>query len=337
MIAEVYYAEFSRQFRLWKKKRSRSYVTDDKGENGRKGRERNKNDYFKTASNDMFKRLLQVLVGGAVLVTLASCSSKTYKNINYLQDVRVDTTLAMKINKGIQIQPQDKISIVVSARTPELAAMFNLNSVNYRAGSETTNVGGGGGGNLLGYVVDNNGEINFPVLGNIYVAGMTRWELADYVKRELADRDLLRDAVVTVEFMNFKFSVIGEVKSPGTYNVIGDKINVLQALSMAGDLTIYGVRQNVSVIREAGRKRTVYLLDLTSSDIFESPAYYLQQSDVIYVEPSKVRAGQSKINENNFRSVGFWTSIPSFLMSTTTAVLVLMDRLQRTNNSNKTE
>ena len=257
----------------------------------------------------------------AIVVVAASCSSKTYKNINYFQDVDEDMSLPMAVNRGIVIQPQDKISIVVSARDPELAAMFNLTRITHSVSGEGENVGGSN--SILGYVVDNGGNISMAGLGQIHVAGMNRWELSNYVRQELIDRELLKDPTVTVEFINFKVSVLGEVKSPGTYNIVGDKVTILQALSLAGDLTIMGKRDNVTVLREQGNERSFYHLDLRNTELFKSPAYYLQQSDVVYVYPSKVRAGQSRINENNFRSVTFWTSLPSMVISLATSGLVL--------------
>ena len=229
----------------------------------------------------------------------------------------------MEVNRGIVIQPQDKISIVVSTTNQELAKPYNLPRVSYALGTEGDNVSGGNN-SVLGYVVDNSGYINMAGLGQIRVAGMNRWELSNYVRQLLIDRDLLKDPNVTVEFMNFKVSVLGEVSSPGTYNISGDKVTILQALSLAGDLTIMGKRDNITVLREQGAERTFYHLDLRDTEIFNSPAYYLQQSDVVYVYPSKVRAGQSRINENNFRNFNFWVSIPSMLLSMTTSALLIL-------------
>lgn len=253
------------------------------------------------------------------ILTFTVTSCDTYKKINYLQDVVPDKAERIAINKGILIQPKDMISIVVSSRNPELAVMFNLPVISYQAGSET--VSNGGSQRLLGYVVDNDGYIDFPVLGLVKAAGLTRWELAKEIKGMIVDGNYIKDPVVTVEFMNFKISVMGEVTSPGTYNIEGDKITILQALSLARDLTIFGRRDNVSVIREQDGERVIYQVDLRSASIFESPAYYLQQNDIVYVEPNKVRAGQSTINENNIKSVSLWVSIGSFL--TSLAVLVV--------------
>ena len=243
------------------------------------------------------------------LFVLASC--KTYEKINYMQDVRVDTPVEVSVNQGIRIQPQDMLSIVVSSKTPELAMIFNLPVVSYQAGSEV--VSGAGSQN-------NNGEIDFPVLGKIKVAGLTRWEVQEYIKKTIIDAGLMKDLVVTVEFMNFKISIMGEVNSPGTYTINGDKVTLLEALSMARDLTIYGKRDGVYVVREENGVRTTYNVDLRSVSLFDSPVYYLRQNDVVYVEPNKVRAGQSTINENSLKSVSLWISIGSFL--TSLAVLI---------------
>lgn len=257
------------------------------------------------------------------ILTLAVTSCNTYRKINYLQDVVPDEAERIAINKGILIQPKDMISIVVSSRNPELALMFNLPVISYQAGSES--VSGQGSQRLLGYVVDNDGNIDFPVLGLIHAAGLTRWELANEIKSKIIGMNYIKDPVVTVEFMNFKISVMGEVTSPGTYNIEGDKITLLQALSLAKDLTIFGRRDNVSVIREQDGERIVYQVDLRSASLFDSPAYYLQQNDIVYVEPNKVRAGQSTINENNIKSVSLWVSIGSFLTSLAVLIVNLVE------------
>lgn len=257
----------------------------------------------------------------ATLMLLASCGSKTSRNINYLQEAQKDTTVSMLPEEGILVQPKDMISIVVSSRSPELSAMFNLTNVSYQAGGETSTTGSYN--RILGYSVDNNGNIDFPIVGKINVSGLTRWQVADKVKEELVSRNLLKDPVISVEFLNFKVSVLGEVAHPGTYTVTGDKITLLEALSLAGDLTIYGRRDRVSVIREINGKRTVYINDLRSMDLFTSPSYYLKQNDVVLVEPNKVRAGQSTINENSLKSTSFWMSVGSFLVTIANLIIAI--------------
>ena len=155
---------------------------------------------------------------------------------------------------------------------------------------------------------------------------MTRWQLSDMIKGRLLDEGLLNDAVVTVEFMNFKISVMGEVNAPGTYTIEGDKITILQALSLAKDLTIFGKRENVTVIRELDGKRTMYNIDLCSVDMFKSPAYYLQQNDIIYVEPSEIRARQSTVDDKGLRTTSILVSSGSLLVSIATLIVSIIAR-----------
>ena len=252
-----------------------------------------------------------------LLVCLTGC--KTQEKINYLQDVEPGVPQQIESRQSIIIQPKDMLSIIVSTKDPELAAMFNMSVQANRAGvpifSSAYNQ------YLSGYVVDNNGDIDFPVLGKIHAAGLSRWALQEKITRELTERDLLKDMVVTIEFMNFKVSVLGEVKNPGTYSIEGDKVTVLEAIAMAGDLTIYGLRDEVYVIREENGERQNFKLDLRSKDIFNSPAYYLRQNDIIYVQPNEVRAGQSTSNQNSVRSISLWLSISSLL--TSIAILIV--------------
>ena len=261
------------------------------------------------------KKLFFLLISCVLLV---GCNST--KEVAYFQNLDPTQQESISANKGITIQSKDVLSIIVSSKDPELSAMFNLPVVSYQTNSEIVS-STRGTQQTLGYAVDENGEIRLPVLGKIKVAGMTRFELQEKIKKELKDRDLLKDMVVTVEFRNFKISILGEVKTPGSYSIAGDKVSVLEAISMAGDLTIYGQRDQVYVIREEGGNRTVYKLDLRSSDIFQSPAYYLKQNDVIYVQPNKVRAGQSSLNENSMKSVNMWVSIVSLLTSVATLII----------------
>ncbi|MDR3246371.1 MAG: polysaccharide biosynthesis/export family protein [Prevotellaceae bacterium] len=250
-----------------------------------------------------------------LLLCLLLFSCNTSKKIVYLQDSVDGVPEKTEPNLGIVIQPKDMLSIVVSSKTPELAAQFNLPLASYQAGSEITS--SGSNSRLLGYVVDNEGNIDFPTLGKLKVAGFTRWQLSGMIKQKLIDDGQLKDPIITIEFMNFRVSVIGEVGSPGTYNVTGDRVTLFEALSLAGDLTIHGKRDNVSVIREKNNERTAYKVDLRTKNLFNSPVYYLQQNDIVYVEPNKVRAGQSTINENNFKSVSLWMSMASFLITLT--------------------
>ena len=249
-----------------------------------------------------------------LLAVFALSSCRTVKDIAYFQNEAVNQPEKIDKHAGIVIQPKDMLSIVVSSRNPELVAMFNLPVISYQAGSEVAATSAYNQ-RLMGYVVDNNGCIDFPVLGELKVAGMTRWELSEMIKNRLLSEGLLSDAVVTVQFMNFKVSVIGEVNSPGTYTIEGDKVTVLQALSLARDLTIFGKRDNVSVIREKDGERVIYEINLTDVDLFKSPGYYLQQNDVVYVQPSDIKARQSTTDDKTLRMTSIFVSGGSLLVS----------------------
>ena len=270
------------------------------------------------------KNVLKSVLLAAVIAASAACSPNTWQNINYLQDVQQDTAMTMAVNKGIIIQPQDQLSIIVNSSNQELAAIFNKSVATRYAGSE---MGSSGGRYVTGYIVDNEGSITFPQLGPVKVSGLNRWELQSLLEEMLHSTGLLKDATVTVEFLNFKISVLGEVTAPGSYSVAGDKITIFQALALARDLTIHGQRNNIMVIREKNGERTIYTLDPRSSEIFNSPAYYLQQNDVVYVTPSVVRAGQSTINENYFKSGSFWMAMGS-LGVTVANLIITISRLK---------
>ncbi len=253
------------------------------------------------------RKILLLMSLGAIL-----CSCNATKKILYLQDMQPNSPEAVSAAPSIVVAPMDVISIVVSSKDPQLAALFNLQrSTNSIGGGEANN----NNGELLGYTIDGNGNIDFPVLGYLHVAGMTRNQIALMIKQQLIDKDLIKDPIVTVDFKNLSFSVIGEVGRPGKYNIDRDRVTLLDALSTAGDITILAKRDGVIVIREKDGVRSNYRVDMRSKDMFSSPAFYLQQNDIVYVEPSKMRANQSTVNNNNVVSVPFWMSLASFLLT----------------------
>ena len=258
----------------------------------------------------MFKKYVAYLVV-CMAVFFTACTST--KKIIYLQDVVPLKQQEIEQKYEVIIHGDDLLAIMVNSRDPELALPFNMPMVSYQLGSNA-----GGQQRVLGYLVDTNGNIDFPILGEIHVEGLTRMQLTELIKNKLIEGDLIKDPIVTVQFLNFKISVMGEVGRPGSFTISGDRITLLEALSMAGDLTIYGRRDRVGVIRENNGKRTILFHDLRSADIFNSPCYYLQQNDIVYVEPNKAKAGQSSITQNN--SLGVWVSVISLL--TTIAVLI---------------
>ena len=249
-----------------------------------------------------------------LIVLLASCSAP--KEVLYLQDIATVKEENIDKNYEVIIHKDDLLAILVNSKDPELALPFNMPVVTFQIGAQTTTQQ-----RLLGYLVDQNGDIDFPILGQLHVEGLTRMQVTELIKQKLISEDLIKDPIVTVQFLNFKVSVMGEVARPGTFDISGDRITLLEALSMAGDLTIYGRRDRIAVIREKDGKRLILYHDLRSSDIFQSPCYYLQQNDIVYVEPNKAKTGQSRINSNN--SVGVWLSAVSVLASITSLMVTM--------------
>lgn len=268
------------------------------------------------------KILKRCLLLAACAALLSSCA--TPKEVVYFQDLQqTDGTLAAVQATEIRVRPDDKISIIVNSRDPQLTDLFNLPYVSRQLGqtlrSVTSTYGQSQG--VSGYTVDSEGNIDFPVLGKIHVEGMTREEIGRCIKDELIGQDLVKDPIVTVEFMNLTVSVMGEVAKPGRYAIERDRITILDALSMAGDLTIYGRRDAVMVQRMEGDTLQVYQLNLVSGqDVYNSPAFYLQQNDLVYVAPNDVKVRESTVNGNNIRSTSFWISLGSLL--TSVAVLI---------------
>lgn len=260
----------------------------------------------------------------ALLLVLSSCDMS--KRITYFQDIQDQRTTYIneQPTPEIRLRPEDKISIIVNTKVPELTALFNLPYTARVLGSQTEQLSSNSQG-TSGYIIKADGTIDFPVLGMVQAAGKTRDELAAHIKSELIDRNLVNDPVVTVEFVNLKFSVMGEVRSPGSYPITRDHITLLDALSMAGDLTIDGKRDNIMVLRpNATGKLTAYTVDMLSfNDVQHSPAYYIHQNDYIYVEPNKKRANQSTVNANTVQSASFWISVISLLASLATTISVL--------------
>lgn len=265
----------------------------------------------------------------AVLLLMASCA--TNKKITYFQDIAVsiDTTGAMRLPPDITLRPDDKISIIVNTRDPELTSLFNLPYISRILGQQGETTSGSSHG-ASGYIVKGDGTIDFPVLGVISVAGMTRDEVAAYIKDMLIARNLVNDPVVTVEFLNLQFSVIGEVRSPGSYKITRDRVTLLEAISGAGDLTINGKRDNVLVLRpDSTGKLYAYQVDIRSfENVVNSPVYYIHQNDYIYVEPNKKKANESTVNANTVSSASFWISITSLLASLASTVTLILVRLK---------
>lgn len=262
---------------------------------------------------------------GACVLFIASC--KAPENVEYFQDLTDSSMVRLANSEMITIRPLDQISIIVNSRDAQIASMFNKPFYTHRLGENNQSLTSGSSvatsasQYVSSYTVDSQGEIDFPILGKIYVAGMLREEVAADLKERLVASNQIKDPVVTVEFLNLGVSVLGEVNKPGRYKIDRDRFTILDAISLAGDLTINGERSNVRLLRNEGGQDHVYWLDFTSGkQMYNSPAYFVHQGDVIYVSPNDKKKRESTVNGNNVRSTSFWISIASLL--TSLAVLI---------------
>lgn len=258
---------------------------------------------------------------------LLLCSCSTPRNITYFQDVADGQKVLPQSAYGIRVRPDDKISIIVTAQDPNISALFNLIQTQNRLTSTSTTVG-----QALNttdsrtgyYTVDAQGDINFPVLGKLHIEGMTRSEVAAFIEKRLKVEDLVKDPVVTVEFINTGVAVLGEVVRPGRYEFNQDRITIMEALSMAGDLKNTGQRENVMLVRDNNGEQQIYTIDLTNArEVMNSPAYYIQQNDMIYVEPNKRAKRETTSAGNTLYSPSFWVSVGSVAISVATLITTL--------------
>ena len=260
----------------------------------------------------MMKNLIYYLI---LLLTMFSCKPK--ENMVYMEKEKAvaETEINQAVFYGTHIQSGDLLDIKVTAFDENAVRPFNLYSMN---NSTSTGQMIGQTAQLApqGYLVDNEGFIYFPVLGKLYIKGMTLAQLrADLEKRLLA---YLTDPLVSIKQLNFNITVLGEVKNPGQYTNPSDKITVLQALGLAGDMTDYGNRTNVKLIREIDGVSKTYTIDFTNKNITNSPYYYMQQNDVLYIEPDLIKKKTANIDPNRnlaFQIGGIALGVASILIS----------------------
>lgn len=251
--------------------------------------------------------LIPLFIGG--------CSS--YKKSIYLRNDEV-LEKAQQNNKQYvyRVMPKDELTITVSTSDPASSVPF------YRkigqGKDQASSAQGMNNAKLLDYLVDNEGNIDYPVLGKLHVAGLTTRECEALIRKEL-QQYLNEVPIVTVRTSNYKISVLGEVKSPGTYTVSDERINIFQALALAGDMTVFSVRDDVQLLREdsLGNRRVLHL-DLTSADIALSPDYYLQQNDIVYVKPTKAKVHSNTFSNNS----STWVSLMSLAATIASLVIV---------------
>ena len=256
------------------------------------------------------KHFCKTVILASAVALFASCAS--YKDIIYFQDIS-DRELQPLLNEyEATIKKDDRLAIVVSGSDKTVTAPYNLTLSELSSTSASTSPEQ----STLSYLVDAEGNIEFPILGTLHVEGMTRNELVRFLTEEIG-KDV-KDPIVYVNFKNFKITVLGEVRSPGTYTIDSEKISVLQALGRAGDLNLTAKRDGILLIREVDGVQQHYTLDLRNSDILESPYFYMQQNDVLYVPPSPTRVAQGTA------ATGLWSSALSTISSAISVITLVV-------------
>lgn len=243
------------------------------------------------------------------LFLVSACAPK--KNVVYftgIDSLQVANTL---MNYTPVFKPDDQLTISVSALDMEAALPFNLPVASFN----TNGISTVGNQQLQSYLIAKDGTIEFPQLGTLQIAGLTRLQAIAMLKEKL--KPFLVDPVVNINLVNFKITVLGEVKKPGTYPVKTERISIIEALGLAGDLTIHGTRQNALLIRETTQGTVHERIDLSASDLFSSPYYYLQQNDVLYIEPNKPKVNSSATSS----TTGVWISVTSLLITVITLIV----------------
>ncbi len=240
------------------------------------------------------------------ILFISSCA--TEKGINYFPTIN-DQTIANKLPiPEPQIQANDLLSITVTSSNPEASALFN-------APNESSNItvaaAASASALTIGYLVNQNGDIYFPVLGQLHVVSMTKFQLSTLITQKILEKKLLIDPIVTIRYLNFKVSVMGEVNRPGVYTTLTEKFSILEALSFAGDITIYGRRDDVLLIRENDKgEKIIKHLDLTDQAILSSPYYYMKSNDVLIIASN----GGRLVKEKNAQTIPIFFAVLSFLI-----------------------
>lgn len=250
------------------------------------------------------KKYIYILLLGLLM---ASCNAP--KDIAYFQDRQPGTSAPAIIRNStpFKVRPGDRVSIFVKSRNEKLSQQFNIGGAN----SMTMN----SNNNLSGYLVDINGDIEFPVLGKIKIAGMDRKEITDYLTNTLRDSKLVDDAIVKVEYTGLYVTILGEGGGK-RINIDKDRLTFFELLAQMGDLDINGLRKNILVIREEDGVRSQFEIDLTKmQNVYDSPAYYVHQNDIVYIEPNDKTKRNSTVNGNLFQTWGFWTGLTGLGMT----------------------
>lgn len=239
-----------------------------------------------------------------LFILLQSCASR--KNVAYLQDVNNNSNSQTEANYEPVLKNDDLLSIIVSANDPEITYMFNIPQIQ---GSYKVNENQDG---IKTYLIDTKGEIEFPVIGRIKLAGLTRTQAIDKLAEKI--KPYITNPTINLRILNYKISVLGEVNKAGNYAINSERITLLEAIANAGDLTIYGRRDNILIIREKDGKKTYNRIDITKSDFINSDFYYLTQNDVVIVEPNKTRVNSSAFGPNITATISALSVIATIIL-----------------------
>lgn len=254
-----------------------------------------------------------VLLSLLAVLLLSSCASR--KNFVYLKDMEMGEKYPFDNKYEAVVHSNDRLGITVSCKNPELAIPFNIQGGNFQIDATGNVKASDASGNKgKGYLVDVDGNIDFPILGKLHVDGLKISELKSLIENKIKESNYIKDPLVMVEILNFKYTVLGAVGHNGTFTVDGDRVTLLEAIANAGDLTGKARTNKVTVIREMNGERQMFVHDLGTKDIFDSPCYYLQQNDIVYVEP--------KYRKKDIEDRGWQVS--TFLLSIVTAVCSVM-------------
>ena len=272
----------------------------------------------------MKRTALTLIICALCLGLTTSCISN--KDMIYLQGATQEYALPQEINDHfeLQVQPDDQLAISVSSKDNELISRFNNNTLigggnNSQTGTNTVNVSSG----VSYFQVNKDGNIEFPIFGTMHVGGMTTGEISKMIQKRMIDEGYINDAVVNTKIMSFKVTVLGDVKNPGPQTYQGERLTILEALGKAGDLTNSAYRNNVLVIREENGKRKAYEINLLDNQaVFNSPAYYLQQNDVVYVQPNKSQRVKGSTSYT-------WLSVGSTVVGMIVSIVSLIVALKR--------
>ena len=260
----------------------------------------------------MNKKTLLWTIG--ILLLMSSCASR--KNLIYLQDMVPGKQYLSTNESEVRIQKGDRLEIVVTCKNSELAVPFNSHSGSYRLNSEGNVTSGdiATSQQQRGYRVDEKGYIEFPIIGSIHIEGLTIVQMTDTIKQKIVDGKYIQEPNITADFLNFRIYMLGEVAHPGPINVNERRVNILEAISMAGDLSSKAKTNRVMVLRTVNNNKQVFVNDICSSNIMQSPTFYLQQNDIVYVEP--------KYRNSSKEDIGF--KYASFLLSSVSVISWIM-------------